>query len=138
MRNRTHLKKVFWPKLGVGRSYQILEIPAVFTTHGIGFAGTSGLIFAAALILNQNPFFEIDSKRELSVWPLRHVTIMLTLLIVSRSLACSQISLSEYQARNRAEEEIKTVLLEYLDALQRFDRERFLACLPDWGKFHFE
>jgi len=27
---RTHLKKVFWPKLGVGRSYPILEIPDVF------------------------------------------------------------------------------------------------------------
>jgi len=23
---RTHLKKAFWPKLGVGREYQILEI----------------------------------------------------------------------------------------------------------------
>jgi hypothetical protein len=49
---RSHLKKVFWPKLGVGRSYQILEIPVY----------SSGLIFAAALILNQNPFFEIASS----------------------------------------------------------------------------
>ena len=43
--------------------------------------------------------------------PLRYVTIMLTLLIVSMSIACSQITLSDYQARNQAEEEIKTVLL---------------------------
>ena len=51
---RSHLKKVFWPKLGVGRSYQILEIPVY----------SSGLIFAAALILNQNPFFEIASNQK--------------------------------------------------------------------------
>ncbi len=58
---RSYLKKVFWPNLGVGRLYQILEIRDVFTTQGIGFAGTSGLIFASALTLNQNPFFEIAS-----------------------------------------------------------------------------
>ena len=70
--------------------------------------------------------------------PLRYVTIILTLLIVSMSIACSEISLSEYQARNRIEEEIKTVLLAYLDAKQRFDIERYLACLHDRGRFHFE
>jgi len=47
----THLKKVFWPKLGVGRSVQILKI----------LEYSSGLNLASALILNQNPFFEIDS-----------------------------------------------------------------------------
>jgi len=57
------------------------------------------------------------------VKPLRYVTIMLTLLIVSMSIACSQSSLLEYQARNRAEAEIKAVLLEYLGARQRFDIE---------------
>jgi len=72
------------------------------------------------------------------VRPLRYVTIMLTLLIVSMSIACSQITLSDYQARNQAEEEIKTVLLEYLDAKQRFDIGRYLACLHDRGRFHFE
>gem|GEM_PF-1400754 len=49
---RTHLKKVFWPKLGVGRSVQVLEIRQY----------SSGLNLAAALILNQNPFFEIGSR----------------------------------------------------------------------------
>jgi hypothetical protein len=48
--------------LGVGRSYQILEIPDVFTTSGIGFAGTSGLIFAAALTLNPIEDFETTSR----------------------------------------------------------------------------
>ena len=70
--------------------------------------------------------------------PLRYVTSMLTLLIVSMSIACSQITLFDYQARNQAEEEIKTVLLEYLDAKQRFDIGRYLACLHDQGRFHFD
>ena len=78
------------------------------------------------------------NRKWFSVKPFRYVTIMLTLLIVSMPIACSQISLSEYQTRNRAEEEIKTVLLEYLDAKQRFDIERYLACLHDRGRFHFE
>jgi len=33
--NRNYLKKVFWPNLGVGRSYQILEIPDVFLQFDI-------------------------------------------------------------------------------------------------------
>jgi hypothetical protein len=49
--SRTHLKKVFWPKLGVGRSLQVLEI----------LKYSSGLDLATALILNQNPLFEIGS-----------------------------------------------------------------------------
>jgi prophage antirepressor-like protein len=53
---RTHLKKVFWPKLGVGRSVQVLEIHQY----------SSGLNLAAALILNQNPFFEIGSRTRTS------------------------------------------------------------------------
>jgi len=51
-RTRTYLKKVFWPKLGVGRSVQVLEI----------LQYSSGLNLASALILNQNPFFEIGSN----------------------------------------------------------------------------
>jgi len=48
---RSHLKKVFWPNLGVGPSVQILEI----------LQYSSGSNLAASLILNQNPFFEKDS-----------------------------------------------------------------------------
>jgi hypothetical protein len=50
--DRSHLKKVFWPNLGVGRSVQVLEI----------LQYSSGLNLTAALTLNQNPFFEIASK----------------------------------------------------------------------------
>ena len=32
---RSHLKKAFWPNLGVGRSYQILKIPDVFLRFDI-------------------------------------------------------------------------------------------------------
>ena len=49
---RSYLKKVFWPKLFVGRSAQILEI----------LEYSSGLILAAAAILTQNPFFEMASS----------------------------------------------------------------------------
>ena len=51
---RSFLKKVFWSPAffgGIGRSVQILEI----------LEYSSGLNLAAALILNQNPFFEIPS-----------------------------------------------------------------------------
>ena len=44
----------------------ILKIPDVFTTQGIGFAGTSGLILAAALTLNQNPNLETAHRTQLS------------------------------------------------------------------------
>jgi len=34
-KHRSGLKKVFWPNLGVGREYQILEIPDVFLRFDI-------------------------------------------------------------------------------------------------------
>jgi len=48
----SHLKKVFCPNLCVGRSVQILEIRQY----------SSGFNLASALILNQNPFFEMASN----------------------------------------------------------------------------
>jgi hypothetical protein len=53
---RSHLKKVFCPHLCVGRSLQVLEIQTY----------SSGLNFAAALIWNQNPNFEMTSNREVT------------------------------------------------------------------------
>jgi len=53
---RSYLKYAFLPNLGVGRKYQSFEIPYVFTTQGIGFAGTSDFIFTAALTLDKNPY----------------------------------------------------------------------------------
>ena len=49
---RTHLKKVFWPNLGVGSGFQILGIPAY----------ACGLKPGPAYTLDQNPFFEIGSS----------------------------------------------------------------------------
>ncbi len=49
---RIYLKKVFWPNLCVGRSVQVLKI----------LEYSSGLNLTAAWTLNQNPFFEMDSK----------------------------------------------------------------------------
>ena len=45
--------KAFWPNLGVGSSFQVLDI--------LEYA--CGLKLDSALILNQNPFFEMASKR---------------------------------------------------------------------------
>ena len=50
---RGYLKNIFWPNLCVGRSYQILEI----------LEYSSGLIFAAALTLDQNLIFKIPMKK---------------------------------------------------------------------------
>jgi hypothetical protein len=73
----THLGKVFWPKLGVGRLYQhgvpvfkpdgatlwrYLEIPEVF----LRFDTRGRLDFVedpACLAGNQNPFFEIGLNK---------------------------------------------------------------------------
>jgi hypothetical protein len=51
--NRSHLKKVFWPNLCVGASFQVLDI--------LEYA--CGLKLGPALILNQNPFFEMASSK---------------------------------------------------------------------------
>ena len=52
--------------------------------------------------------------------------------------ACSGPTLSEYEAHSRAEAEIRDILLEYLAAKRIFDIERYLACLHDEGRYHFE
>jgi len=60
------------------------------------------------------------------------------LLIFFLSAACSRTPLGEYQPRNQTEEEIKTVIVEYLDAKRRFDIVQYLAGLHNQGRFHFE
>jgi hypothetical protein len=45
----SHLKKIFWPNIFVGSRFQILNIQAY----------ASGLKPGSAVILNQNPFFEM-------------------------------------------------------------------------------
>ena len=69
---------------------------------------------------------------------LRVATIIAPFLIFSLTVACSGTPLAEYQTRNRDEEEIKAVLLAYLDAKRQFDIERYLAYLHNQGHFHFE
>ena len=49
---RSYLKKVFWPNLGVEPSLQVLDI--------LEYA--CALKRGPALILNQNPFFELASN----------------------------------------------------------------------------
>jgi len=53
MNNRSYLKNVFWPNIGVGISFQVLDI--------LEYA--CGLKLAPALTLNQNPVFEMASDR---------------------------------------------------------------------------
>jgi hypothetical protein len=50
---RTYLKKVFWPNLGVGAGFQILDI----LQYACGFKP------GPAYTLDQNPFFEIGSTQ---------------------------------------------------------------------------
>ena len=50
--NRSHLKKIFWPNLCVGLAFQVLKI----------LQYSCGLKSVPALILNQNPNFEIASR----------------------------------------------------------------------------
>ena len=50
---RTHLKNVFWPNIFVGASFKILNIQQY----------ASGFKLGPAAILNQNPIFEMGSKR---------------------------------------------------------------------------
>ena len=57
---RSHLNKVFWSTLCVGRSVLILEILLMYSCYRSDCYAV-GLNLAAALILNQNPFFEIAS-----------------------------------------------------------------------------
>ncbi len=54
MITRTYLKIIFWPNLGVGASFQVLDI--------LEYA--CGLKLGSALILNQNLYFEIGSILE--------------------------------------------------------------------------
>jgi len=49
---RTHLKNIFWPKLFVGASFQILDIQQY----------ASGLKLGPAAILNQNLIFDTGSR----------------------------------------------------------------------------
>ena len=55
--NRSYLKNVFWSNLGVGPSLQFLEI----------LEYVCGLKRGPALILNQNPIFEMASNSQYQV-----------------------------------------------------------------------
>jgi hypothetical protein len=61
MVTRTYLKNVFWPSAffgGIGASFQILDI--------LQYA--CGLKLGPAAILNQNPIFEMGSKKAAVVY----------------------------------------------------------------------
>ncbi|MCP3953196.1 MAG: hypothetical protein GY697_13410 [Desulfobacterales bacterium] len=69
---RSHLKKVFWPNLCVGRSVPVLKIQEY----------SSGWNLASALTLNQNPFFEIASIKR-TARPVQWIVGILMLLALS-------------------------------------------------------
>jgi hypothetical protein len=54
---RTYLKKVFWPHLGVGAFFQVLDNQQVALQEHF-LRGACGLKISAALTWNQNPNFE--------------------------------------------------------------------------------
>ena len=75
---RSHLKRVFWPHLCVGRSVPFLKIQAY----------PSGWNLASALPLNQNPSFEIASVKR-HARPIQWMMFVLMLLALSLPAAVS-------------------------------------------------
>ncbi len=59
--------------------------------------------------------------------------LMILLLVVS----CSDAPLKEYECKNQEEKEILALLIEYEDARNNFDIDRYLATLHDQGKYHY-
>ena len=74
--SRSYLKKVFWPNLCVGSSFQVLDI--------LQYA--CGLKLGSALTLNQNPDFEMASSR---IQQSPKSVCVLSLVILFTLAACS-------------------------------------------------
>ncbi len=59
------------------------------------------------------------------------------LMILLLTLSCSDTPLKEYEYKSQEEKEILALLIEYEDARNRFDIERYLATLHDQGVYHY-
>ncbi len=70
----------------------------------------------------------------------RHKSKLLfaTLMILTLAFSCSEdILLEQYVPQNQREREIRSLLIRYQDAKNRFDLEQFIACLHDQGLYSF-
>ncbi len=120
---RSYLKKVFWPKLGVGRSVQVLKIPQY----------SSGLNLTSALILNQNPFFEIASMKTFKNPVLQSVSMRPLNILIAATVAAFFFSVTpgcmQRQVKPQADDTSRPVLSHsgeryYYYALSRFFKNK--------------
>lgn len=58
-------------------------------------------------------------------------------MIFMLAFSCSNTSLKEYASENQQETEIVKILIQYQDAKNNFDLEKYLACLHNQGKYYF-
>lgn len=66
---------------------------------------------------------------------LYYVLLIITAVVVS---SCCDASIETYEPKNQVEKEIISVLIQYQDAKNHFDIERFLSLLHDNGEFTFQ
>ncbi len=62
------------------------------------------------------------------------------LVLLTLTFACDlpgEVDLADYQPKNKVEGEIIALLIEYQDAKNRLDLNRFLACLDEQGRFSY-
>ncbi len=58
-------------------------------------------------------------------------------VILLLTVSCSDIPLKEYECKNQEEKEILALLIEYEDARNTFDIDRYLATLHEQGTYHY-
>ena len=62
------------------------------------------------------------------------------LILFTLTFACKlpgEVELTDYQPKNKVEGEIVALLIEYQDAKNRLDLDRFMACLDEQGRFSY-
>jgi hypothetical protein len=96
---RSYLKKVFWPNLFVGASFQV----------PIRLRRTCGLKLGSASIFNQNPFFEMASS---------HPEVLINIVLIAKKGPNSTWDKSPIQDKYRNEEQWAS----YLEDLARMKR----------------
>jgi len=71
---------------------------------------------------------------------MRKIFLCIELFLFALTFGCDlpgDVQLTDYRPKNMVEGEIVTLLIEYQDAKNRLDLNRFLACLHEQGRFSF-
>jgi len=67
----------------------------------------------------------------------KNTRIVITFFLFSLTLSCSSPSLIEYVPKNQKEKSIIRILIQYEDAKNNYDLDRFFACLHERGLYNF-